>query len=71
MNFNSICSYCNHRGEMDDGTPSCTAFPQGIPDDLLRKGFDHRMEYPGDNGVRFDRVEGVTDEQVESALIMP
>jgi hypothetical protein len=38
---------------MDPDTQTCAAFPAGIPDEILRQGFDHRNEYPGDNGVRF------------------
>ncbi len=43
------CDICeHHRGE-----GKCNAFPDGIPDDILYLYYDHRKEYPGDNGIRF------------------
>ena len=33
---------------------TCTAFPQGIPPEILAGGFDHREPHPDDNGVRFE-----------------
>jgi hypothetical protein len=32
----------------------CEAFPDGIPEDIKRLGFDHRLPYPADGGVRHD-----------------
>lgn len=44
------CDICKHyRGEI-----KCDAFPHGIPDEIYFLGFDHRKEYPGDNGIRFE-----------------
>lgn len=44
------CDICKHyRGEM-----KCNAFPSGIPDEIYFLGYDHRKEYPGDNGIRFE-----------------
>ncbi|WP_198679447.1 hypothetical protein [Thermomonospora amylolytica] len=36
----------------------CRAFPDGIPEDISLGGFDHRLPYPGDGGVRFRLKEG-------------
>jgi hypothetical protein len=38
----------------DDDRPRCTAFPDGIPADIIDRGFDHRRRYPGDHGVRYE-----------------
>jgi hypothetical protein len=38
--------------------PSCEAFPEGIPDDVIRGGFDHRRRHAGDGGVRFEQRPG-------------
>jgi hypothetical protein len=36
----------------------CTAFPEGIPDEITF-GYNHHTEpHPGDNGVRFEAIEG-------------
>ncbi|WP_396447704.1 hypothetical protein [Actinomadura sp.] len=32
----------------------CEAFPDGIPKDISRLGFDHRLPYPADGGVRHE-----------------
>lgn len=45
-----LCEICKHY----NGEQKCNAFPQGIPDDVFYFGFDHRKEYPGDNGIRFE-----------------
>ena len=51
----SICHSCALFEDYDPEDPGefCEAFPQGIPDEIIRLGFDHRNEYPGDNGIRF------------------
>lgn len=36
----------------------CRSFPDGIPEDIYPGGFDHRLPYPGDGGVRFQLKEG-------------
>lgn len=46
----SQCTFCSHRGP--DGT-RCTAYPDGIPVELLYNEHDHRCEFPGDNGMRY------------------
>jgi len=44
-----MCDYCRHA----EG-PACRAFPDGIPRAILSGEYDHRREYPGDGGVRFE-----------------
>lgn len=36
----------------------CPAFPDGVPEDIYPGGFDHRLPYPGDNGIRFELKSG-------------
>ncbi|GLY86718.1 hypothetical protein [Actinoallomurus iriomotensis] len=43
----------------------CVAFPDGIPGDIYPGGYDHRLPYPGDRGIRFelkDAGEGLLQE---------
>jgi hypothetical protein len=35
---------------------TCDAFPDGIPTKIFIDGFDHRKEFGGDNGVRFEPI---------------
>lgn len=49
----SQCTFCASRSP--DGT-ACKAFPGGIPFELLYNEYDHRMEFPGDNGVRYQPI---------------
>lgn len=57
-----ICLACRHlaQGSLPaaSGEFRCTAFPDGIPDEIWNGGFDHRREFEGDRGVRFELEQG-------------
>lgn len=54
MQYRTGCPLCVHFGEgPEEGPPSCSAFPEGIPNEILHKAFDHRQEFPGDQSIRF------------------
>jgi hypothetical protein len=38
-------------------TPTCTAFPEKIPDEIWFGG-DHRVPFEGDHGVTYETREG-------------
>ena len=46
----SQCVWCRHRSS---GGRCCRAFPNGIPEEILKDRHDHREAYVGDSGVRF------------------
>ena len=57
----SQCSTCRHfrspfsREDGDfSGGPTCTAFPDAIPDEIWWNRLDHREPVPGDGGVTWD-----------------
>ncbi|MFC6935346.1 hypothetical protein ACFQHO_36910 [Actinomadura yumaensis] len=59
---NPDCDPDNSQDLFDIGfTYYCAAFPDVIPRDIDRGGFDHRLPYPGDRGVRFELAEGKHD----------
>jgi hypothetical protein len=70
MSFNmGMCSRCRHfEPGMDDRKPSCLAFPDGIPGQIVRRGFDHRNEYPGDGGIRFEPDGPVSVDWIEKRV---
>lgn len=44
-----ICHQCAHRR----GVLTCKAFPNGIPQEILRGDVMHTSPYPGDQGIVF------------------
>ena len=50
-----MCVYCRHKHDDEgDGNMTCEAFPGGIPDEIIRVGYDHREPYDGDGGIMFE-----------------
>ena len=51
-----ICIVCKH---LEKGKLKCRAFPDKIPEDIIRGRSLHMEPYPGANGVQFEpRSEG-------------
>lgn len=48
----SQCVTCKHKSTTG---ATCTAFPNGIPEQILTNASDHTKPYPGDNGIRYER----------------
>lgn len=44
--------------------PGCDAYPERIPDPILRNEHDHHDPYPGDNGIRFESIEPLPGKQL-------
>jgi hypothetical protein len=46
------CQTCVYAGDpLEGGTATCTAFPKGIPQEILRGENDHTSPVPGDGGI--------------------
>jgi len=52
--YSLTCSTCEHLTGPIDKT--CEAFPGGIPDRIWNGINDHRKPYPGDGGIRYEKI---------------
>lgn len=48
------CLECNHLIDLVESV--CEAFPGGIPLEILQDKVKHDTSYPGDHGIRFEKV---------------
>ena len=51
------CAFCKHYKGNKGVTCLCTAFPEGVPEEIINNKFDHRHSYPGDHGIRWEQSE--------------
>lgn len=49
------CARLNRDPEAE--TLTCSAFPEGIPDEIVHNRADHREPFLGDNGLQFQPVD--------------
>jgi len=54
--ISNVCTHCKHYNFDDVENHTCEAFPDGIPPDIWLGKNDHTKPYPGDHGIRFERI---------------
>jgi len=61
-----LCTLCRHYQFVRPGsTPTCDAFPDGIPDDIYENRVEHDQPISGDHGLRFIEM---TDKELDAKL---
>lgn len=49
-----VCSVCKHYNPRETRLKICTAFPDGIPEDIWMGRNSHTEPYEGDHGIQFE-----------------
>jgi hypothetical protein len=53
--YSPVCTHCKHL-IIKPGERICKAFPDGIPLEIWLGLNKHTVQYPGDQGIRFERA---------------
>lgn len=56
VHLSPICTFCGHF--KPENWRRCAAFPDSIPDEIWNGVNDHTTPYPGDHGIRFEKLPG-------------
>lgn len=53
------CDSCTHRRTQDtSGFTTCTAFPEGVPAEIMRGEHNHQTPFAGDHGIQWELKPG-------------
>ena len=51
--MNIMCEFCARHLRWEGDKLRCDAFPDGIPDEIVKGKVAHYKPYPGDHGLQF------------------
>jgi len=65
------CLDCKHLRDSitNEEMPTCDAFPEGIPIEIIDGQESHRIPYDGDSGIQFESIEKSEESQDATAGI--
>lgn len=66
----TLCVFCTRFNHDEQGIPFCEAFPDGIPNEILHEGYDHRQPFEGDGGILFES-DGRKDNAFFDRVLVP
>lgn len=61
----SMCLACAHL-DRESEQATCSAFPEGIPEEIWTNRHDHHQPYPGDEGIRF-QIQAIKTGEAETS----
>jgi hypothetical protein len=50
----TLCVACTRRVDLTGDNPTCTSFPEGIPEEIVTFGADHRTSLAGEPPFELD-----------------
>lgn len=53
--YSEVCTFCKNFNRESRGR-TCKAFPEEIPQEIWLGKHDHKTPFPGDHGIRFEKV---------------
>ena len=56
LSAHSQCTACTHLDRERQNALICSAFPEGIPEEIATNKVDHHEPYPGDGGIQLDLI---------------
>jgi hypothetical protein len=65
-----MCFWCKHfvKGQGKRRPKVCTAFPEGIPAEIYRNEYDHRLPHEGDHGIQFEPADDAQSQAMAAYL---
>lgn len=57
--YSEVCTFCSNYLPGSETGVTCRAFSEKIPDEIWSGKNKHTEPYPGDHGIRFERIKKI------------